>query len=159
MDFEGWKTHLAGLYVMTTRNDSLLVFYLFLPLPYAFYHFFWISRRPRSTLTNAIYIFSKKTRSEWGSIVTQQNDDYCRFLTLINQGAKVIPVQSKYFPTRFLQEPNTLLVPGIRVISSSESRKCYKHKQHTQPAKLRHHVSGTLQQFVPAGTAVLNQQD
>ena len=31
--------------------------------------------------------------------------------------------------------------------------------QHTKPAKLRHYLPGTSQQFVPVGTAVHNQQD
>ena len=82
----------------------------------------------------------------------------CHFPTLKNRGAKIIPVQCILFP-RVLQEPNALLVPGIRVISSAESRKYYKHTQHTKPRKLRHYLPGTLQQFVPAGTAVHNQQD
>ena len=82
----------------------------------------------------------------------------CHFPTLKNQGAKMIPVQSILFP-RVLQEPNTLLVPGVRVISPAESRKYYKHTQHTKPQKLRHYLPGTLQQFVPADTAVHNQQD
>ena len=82
----------------------------------------------------------------------------CHFPTLKNQGAKMIPVQSILFP-RVLQEPNTLLVPGVRVISPADSRKYYKHTQHTKPQKLRHYLPGTLQQFVPADTAVHNQQD
>ena len=79
--------------------------------------------------------------------------DKCHFPTLKNQGAKMVP--------RVLQEPNTSLVPGIRVISSAESRKHYKHTQHTKPRKVRHYLpgTGTLQQFVPAGTAVHNHQD
>ena len=71
---------------------------------------------------------------------------------------KMIPVQSILFPG-VLQEPNILLVPGIRVISSAESRKYHKRKQHTKPYKLRHSLPGTLQQFVPAGTAVHIQRD
>ena len=50
------------------------------------------------------------------------------------------------------------MVPGIRVISSAESRKYYKPTQHTKPAKLRHYLPGALQQFVPAGAAVYDQQ-
>ena len=67
--------------------------------------------------------------------------------------------RAEYIFPRVLQEPNTLFVPGIRVISSAESRKYYKRTQHTKPHKLRHYLPGTLQQFVPAGTAVHNQQD
>ena len=67
--------------------------------------------------------------------------------------------RAEYIFPRVLQEPNTLFVPGIRVISSAESRKYYKSTQHTKPHKLRHYLPGTLQQFVPAGTAVHNQQD
>ena len=103
-------------------------------------------------------MFLKTTSSDWVSIVMKQKCAKYRFPTLKNQGEKTIPVQSKLFP-RLLQKPNTLLVPGIRVISSAESRNYYKHTQHTKPAKLRHYLPGTLQQFANAGTAVHNQQD
>ena len=39
------------------------------------------------------------------------------------------PVQSILF-LRVLQEPNTLLVTGVRVISSAESKEYYKHTAH-----------------------------
>ena len=52
-----------------------------------------------------------------------------------------------------------LCASGIRIIFSAESRKYYKHTQHPEPHKLRHYLPATLQQFVPAGTAVHNQQD
>ena len=59
----------------------------------------------------------------------KHNRAKCRVPTLKNQGAKMIPVQGKLYP-RVLEEPNTLLVPGIRVISSAESKKYYKHTAH-----------------------------
>ena len=51
------------------------------------------------------------------------------------------------------------MVPGIRIISSAESRKYYKYTAQTKRAKLRKYLPGTFQQLVPAGTAVYNQQD
>ena len=54
------KRNLVGLCVMTMRNDSLPVLFFSPPPPDAFYHFFGIFRRLRSSLTNAIYIFFKK---------------------------------------------------------------------------------------------------
>ena len=71
-------------------------------------------------------------------------------------GAKMIPVQSKLF-RRVLQEPNTLLVPGIRVISSAEGRKSYTHGTQNHLSHGITYQVYRLQQFVPAGTAAHNQ--
>ena len=53
----------------------------------------------------------------------------------------------------------TLLIPGVRVIFNGEQK--VLQTQHKKLAKLRHHLPGTLQQFMPAGTtaAVHNKQD
>ena len=71
----------------------------------------------------------------------------------------MIPVQRKIFPRG---SPRAQYIVGTRYtchIFSGEQD--VQHTQHTEPAKLRHYLYllDTLQQFVPAGTAVLNQQD
>ena len=107
--FESWKTKFGR----DVRHDNAkrltagLFYFIVLPSPDAFCHFFWIFRRLRSSLMNAIYIFSEKTSSDWVCIFMKHNRAKCRFPILKNQGEKMIPVQSKLFP-RVLQEPNTL---------------------------------------------------
>ena len=71
----------------------------------------------------------------------------------------MIPVQRKIFPRG---SPRAQYIVGTRYtchIFSGEQD--VQHTQHTEPAKLRHYLYllDTLQQFVPAGTAVHNQQD
>ena len=51
----------------------------------------------------------------------------CHFPTLVQN----IPAQSMLFP-RVVQELNALLIPGIRDVFSAESRKYFKHTQHTK---------------------------
>ena len=71
----------------------------------------------------------------------------------------------KWFPCRvyyslgFSQEPNTLLVPGIRVMSSAESRKYYKHSAQNHISYGITYLVRYSSSCIPAGTAVHNQQD
>ena len=140
-------------------------FYLFIfPSPDAFNHFFWIFRRLRSSLTNAIYIpgivFKKRPWVIGFVLLWRTTVPNVAFqLSKTKQGAKMIPVQRKIFPRG---SPRAQYIVGTRYtchIFSGEQD--VQHTQHTEPAKLRHYLYllDTLQQFVPAGTAVHNQQD
>ena len=67
--------------------------------------------------------------------------------------------RAEYIFPRVLQEPNTLFVPGIRVISSAESRKYYKHSAQNHISYGITYLVRYSSSCIPAGTAVHNQQD